>query len=116
MMDKIITLYHFENGKFTRSIIENCFYYDSKSASLNKTGMISTDTFKVIISTSEDMKINEGQDIVVKGTCDFEFNNTSEQKQSESLKEFRTRYEYYTVSSVAKNLFGGLSNIELSCK
>lgn len=93
MMNKTITLYHFENGKFIKSIIENCFYYDSKSASLSKTGMMNTDTFKVIISTNQDIKIKEGKDIVVKGICDFEFNNESEKTQSESLREFNSKYE-----------------------
>lgn len=116
MMDKTITLYHFKDGKFIRSVIENCFYYDSKSANFSKTGIINTDTFKVIISTNKDIEIKEGKDIVVKGICDFEFNNESEKTQSESLKEFNSKYESYTVTSASKNLFGGLSNIELSCK
>ena len=116
MMDKTITLYHFENGKFIRSLIENCFYYDSNATNFNKTGLVSNDTFKVVINTSENIKIAEGKDIIVKGECEFEFNNESEKTQSESLKEFKTKHEYYTVNTASRNLFGGLSNIELSCK
>lgn len=115
MLDKVITLYHYENGAYTRRVISDTFYYDVDITTVSKMGSQTNITFVVIINTYTDIAINTGKDIVVKGESDFVFDNTSEETVSKSLKELKGRTEIYTVKGVDKNLFGGLSNIKLSC-
>lgn len=115
MLDKEITLYHYENGAYIRQYISNAFYYDVDITTVSKMGSQTNITFIVIINTDTDIAINTGKDIVVKGTSDFEFDNTSEETISKSLKELKGQSEVYTVKGVDRNLFGGLSNIKLSC-
>lgn len=115
MLDKIITLYHFENGAYKKQVIQNTFYYDVDITTVSKMGSQTNITFIAIINTDTDIAINTGKDIVVKDESDFEFDNTSEQTIAQSLKELKALMPIYTVKGVDKNLFGGLSNIKLSC-
>lgn len=71
---------------------------------------------RVIIDTATDIDIHEGYDIVVKGECDIEIDNTSESTVATSLKALKKAVETWTVSSKSTNLYGGLPNIDLSCK
>lgn len=115
MLDKEITLYHYENGAYTKQVISNTFYYDVDITTVSKMGSQTNITFIVIINTNTDIDISTGKDIVVKGKSDFEFDNTSESTIAKSLKELKEQSRIYTIKGVDRNLFGGLSNIKLSC-
>lgn len=111
MFNHIITWYH--NG--TKRIIDKCFYHEGRSYTMGKAEIGMHDTFKVIIPTLEDVPFEAG-DIIVKGECDFEFDTASEATLSASLKELKSAHHIYTIQNITRNLFGGNSNIELSCK
>ena len=56
------------------------------------------------------------KDILVKGTVDFEFDNSSPQSISESMKDFQKKYTFFVVTAINDYTYGGLSHIEISAR
>ena len=58
------------------------------------------------------------QDIIVKGECNFIFDNSSDRSVSESLKSLRDKYEIHTVMSIDRLLYGpaDLQHIKVSAR
>ena len=54
--------------------------------------------------------------MLVKGNCDFVFDNTSQQTISESKRRFDAEHSFVTVMSIDNYMFGGLPHIEVSAK
>ena len=54
--------------------------------------------------------------MLVKGKCEFEFDNQTPQSISESMKMFRAEYDFVTVMSIDDYMFGGLPHMEVSVK
>ena len=52
----------------------------------------------------------------MKGACDFEFDNSSAQSISASMKAFRGAHNYITVMSIDNYMYGGNPHIEVSAK
>ena len=116
MLDKEITIYHSTKNGYVKNTYSNCFYYLTNNADYSTGGMNKSNSVKIIIQTKNDISITNGEDIVYLGYCNFNFDNSSEEKISKSLKTLRKNYEVYTIASSVHNIFGGLSNIELMCK
>lgn len=112
-----VTLFHYTEGSgYSRQLIENCFCYQDKKAHLNKSGMSTTDKLTVVVSTSNMLNINKGYDLIIKDDCSFDFDNSSEEMISKSLKELKSQFEAYTVLGVDDNLYGDLPNLVLHCE
>lgn len=110
MFEDTVTIYHFnKDGSYERAVLENVYWDECKKSNTIKSGMTNTDTVTVIIPTFEDIQINEGKDLIVKGVC--EFNGTEK-----VLKSLCEEYNAKTITTIDRHLHGGLSNIELSCK
>ena len=58
------------------------------------------------------------QDLIVKGYCDFEFNNTDQKTVSESMKEFNKSFSYNTIMTIDIKDYGAkrLQHIKISGK
>lgn len=116
MFPNTVVLFHVEDEKYTKHIIKNCFYYDYEQKNLDKIGMKSSNSLTVVIDTNSDIKITEGEDIIVKDECSLDIDNSNEETISNSLKELKSKYEVYTVTKKGRNLYGGIPSIVLSCK
>lgn len=115
-----MTLYHWDGEKFIREVIKDVFWQSSQISNINKTGRTDSDSvFISIPATSKDnLLITTGKDLVVKGVCELEFDNTSEKTQSECLKTLKKSHETFVVKVFDPKLYGSprMQHYELSCK
>jgi hypothetical protein len=115
-----ITLYSYQDGAYTRALINNVFWDEVKQSNLIKSGLTIADTVKIFIPVSSicNLNITTGKDIIVKGIATVDIDNTSQATQSMSLKTLKETYGFITVSSCDKKLYGSkaMQHYELSCK
>lgn len=109
MFQDIITLYHFTNIGYDRTVIKNVYWDEISIGNVLKSGLTNADSIRIIIPTKSDIEIFEGKDLIVKGECEF----VGTENVKRTLCE---QYNAYTVSKVDRKLHGDLSNIEISCK
>ena len=109
MFEDTITLYHFTNDSYVRTVIKNVYWDEVSIGNVLKSGLTNADSIRIIIPTKSDIQISEGKDLIVKGECEF----VDKENVKRTLCE---QYNAYTVSKVDRKLHGGLSNIEISCK
>lgn len=129
------TLYNYDRDKKTgkvtyrRTVLENVFWDDSKQSNVLKSGLTSAESVNVCVPfdvktngktyvspktymNSEDKEniftfVANSQDLIVKGTIDYEVDNTSNQTISESLSYMKNNFDYVmTVSVVDMKDFG----------
>lgn len=104
---------------FERRYISECHWVESLSSDVEKTGQRRSDTVTVYIPPEYKHLCpeNSDRDMIVKGKCDFVFDNTAEKSVSESMKEFRKRHEFFTVSGIDYKLYGNsISHIKVVAK
>lgn len=115
-----MTLYHWNGTGYDRKEIKKVFWSDSHISNIGKTGQ--TDADKVFISIPESsavlLNVTTGKDLVVKGICQLEFDNTDQKMQSESLKLLKAECEVFNVNAFDPKLYGSeaMRHYELSCK
>lgn len=113
------TLYLFDKitSGFTRHFIEKVYWDNSKASNILKSGLQNADSFTVYLYSDEIKPLTLQKDMMIKGKCQFEFDNTSSKTISESMKKFRELYpNFLTVTAVDDAMFGGLPHIEISAK
>lgn len=114
-----MTLYHWNGSGYDRKVVEMVFWDDSKISNITKTGRIDSDAVTILVpASSAVLSVTTGRDLVVKGKCEAEFDNTSQQTISESLKKLKATNEVFTVNSFDEKLYGSsrMHHYELSCK
>ena len=115
-----MTLYHHDGAGYSREVIRDVFWQPSKISNFGKTGRTDADSVFVSIpaTSKENLLITAGKDLVVKGVCDLEFDNTDERKQSESLRALKKTHDVFTVTAFDPKLYGSkdMQHYELSCK
>jgi hypothetical protein len=130
------TLYRSNGIGFDRFYIGSCHWQENKAKNVLKSGLQNADSLTVYIY-AEDMYItpsamvlppvypaveviphNTTKDMLVKGNCDFVFDNTSLATVSECMKAFRQKYTFHTVTSVDYKLYGGknMQHIKVSAR
>lgn len=136
--DTMLTLYRFNGKGFDRLIIPHCHWQECKAANVLKSGMQNAGgiviyiPLKTLVLTPDKLlfpskhlflnadisPINPSQDIIVKGECNFIFDNSSDSSVSESLKTLRDKYEIHTVMSIDRLLYGpaDLQHIKVSAR
>ena len=130
--DTMLTLYRFNGKGFDRLIIPYCHWQECKAANVLKSGMQNADGIAIYIPSnalvlapndflfpSADISpLCPSQDIIVKGECNFIFDNSSDRSVSESLKSLRDKYEIHTVMSIDRLLYGpaDLQHIKVSAR
>lgn len=133
------TLYIHNGIGFDRYYVSECHWQEDRAANVLKSGLQTADSVIVYIpdtvriiapdkSVFSSVKLypnerisanNAAKDMLVKGKCEFIFDNTSAQSVSESMKMFRNKYpDFVTVSSIDRKLYGSkkLRHIKLSAR
>lgn len=132
------TIYHFNGVGYIKFYVPHCHWQENKASNVVKSGLQNTDSVTVyipldslVITPSSSllpakdifpgMKIvpkKPSQDLIVKGYCDFEFNNTDQKTVSESMKEFNNSFSYNTIMSIDIKDYGAkrLQHIKISGK
>ena len=110
------TLYKYENGGYIRYVIHDVYWRENKGGNVLKSGLTTADSTTVYLYSDETVPQKVTKDMLVRGICDFEFSNTSQQTISQSMKDFRDAYSFVTVMSIDNMMFGGLPHIEISAK
>lgn len=115
-----ITVFHVENGKYSKQEYSDCFWDADQAANIRKTGITNVDSLYISIplANAPNLKIAKAKDIVIQGKVDDEIDNTSQETQSISLKALNRKYECFTVNSYSKKDHGSprMHHWELSCK
>lgn len=104
---------------FERRYIPECHWVENLSSSVAKTGRENAQGVTVYIPPEYKSLCPEhtDTDMIVKGKCYFVFDNTDEKTVSESMREFRKQYKFFTVMSVENKLYGGgTSHIKVVAK
>lgn len=103
------TVYTFVNGSYKRIFISDVFWYDRQQTATDKNGMTVNCKANVIIPADKNLalNLNAGKDMVCRGDIKFEFDNSSEQSQSQSLKELRSICgDVMSVAEFSKKFYG----------
>ena len=112
------TLYIKSGNGFDRWYIPRCQWQESKAANVLKSGMTNADGLTVYIfekDISGELKTllsarrHAAEDMIVRGECNFTFDNTTPQSASQSLKAFNAAYDAHTVMTLDKLIYGGES-------
>lgn len=118
------TLYHFNGIGYDRYYISAVMWQEHRSASVSKQGLQSADDIVIYVpkecvsQTPQTATQNPTKGIIVKGSCNFTFDNSSQQTVSESLKALRSKHQYFTVMSIDNKLYGSedLQHIKISAR
>lgn len=132
------TLYLRRGNGFDRFFVPACHWQERQASNVIKSGMQSADSVVVYIPKSAMVLFPDGnlypsdnlfpnadispkspaQDMIVKGKCLFTFDNSSPESASESLKAFRAAYDFHTVMSVDRLLYGSeeMQHFKLSAR
>ncbi len=104
------TLYSKVGDGYVRSFIPDVYWQGTRNKTERQSGAMTTKTTNVYIYEKTDIK---PQDLLVRGNCSFEFDNTSQQTVSQSMKEFGNNF--VTVKTVQNYWFGNLPHFEVIC-
>ena len=108
-----VTFYNVED--YSRHTATKAYFADSRGQTVKKNGIEISDAVCVYLYTTE--YIPKEGDIVVKGLVDFEFDSSTQQTASESMKVFRKLYpQFAVVKSVSDYMYGGLPHIEITAR
>lgn len=132
------TLYLRNGEGFDRYVVPACHWQESAPASVDKSGMQDGGAIVAYIPKTAMVLFPDGrlypssklfpsmdispkkpaQDMIVKGECDFIFDNSTPQAASESLREMNTLYNVHTVMRVDRRLYGSeeLQHYKLSVR
>lgn len=114
--DCTLYLYDKATGGYTRHFISGVYWRENKAGNVLKSGLQTADSTTVYLYSDKVLPDSPTKDMIVKGKCDFVFDNTSQQTISESKKRFDTEHSHVTVMSIDRYMFGGLPHIEVSAK
>ena len=80
-----MTLYSFTNNGYERHYIEKVFWQDSVQKNTSKEGSSGADEVYICIPETDNMVFTVRRDIVVKGRCELEFDNTSDKGSTNNV-------------------------------
>lgn len=108
-----VTFYNFAD--FSKHTAAKAYFTDNRGRTVKKNGIETGDSITIYLYTDE--YIPKIGDIVVKGISDFEFDDSTQEAISASMKRFRTLYPGFSVvKSVSDYRFGGLPHIEVTAR
>lgn len=138
LIESSCTVYIHKRTGFDRFYIPKCHWQESKASNVLKSGSVNADGITVYIPASamvfapngflypsndifpgmDILPQNAAKDIIIKGECNFIFDNTSERGASESLKTLRETNDIHTVMSIDRLLYGlpELQHIKISAR
>lgn len=118
------TLYQFNGTGYDRYHISAVMWQEYRSASVSKQGLQSADGIVIYVpkdnipQMSQTATQSPTKDIIIKGNCNFTFDNSSQQRVSESLKTLRSKHQYFTVMGIDNKLYGSesLQHIKITAR
>lgn len=111
------TLYLKSGNGFNRYYIPLCHWEEREANNVLKSGMANADSVVVYVFKNDIPKALQellrthkvNQDMLVYGECRYGFDNATPQSVSACVKEFREEYDFHTVKSLDKLLYGSES-------
>lgn len=137
LCDTSCTVYKYNGLGYERYVIESCHWQENKASNVIKSGMQNADGLTVYIPLNciilapckiapsiyllpgaETTPSQATKDIIVKGECNFTFDNTSQQSVSESIKMLKSQCDVFTVMSIDRKLYGSenLQHVKISAR
>ena len=121
------TLYIKDGNGFNAYFVERCHWQESKASNVVKSGLQNADGIIVYIfveGLDDELKSvlesrrNAAQDVIVKGECNFTFDNSTPQAAAQSLKTLNAEYDVHTIMSIDRLLYGSpdLQHFKLSAR
>jgi exosome complex RNA-binding protein Rrp4 len=102
----------YEKDTYARHVIKDIYWNDSRGRTVTKGGIQINDQVIVYIYSGE--YVPKSGDIIIKDECSFQFDATSQQTASQSMKLFRELHpEFAVVKNVQDARYGGLPHIEV---
>lgn len=104
---------------YDRHYIPAVMWQEQRTQKASKQGIIISDGITIYIpkENATEVKFEGTKDILVKGCCEFEFDNSNQQSISDSLKQFRIEYpSFVVVNTVAEKTYSfnkSLSHIKV---
>lgn len=114
--DCTLYLYDKTTQGYERFFIPEVYWQESKAGNVLKSGLKNAHNTTVYIYSPCTVPETPTKDMLVKGLCPFEFDNSSQKTISESMKEFRSLYAFVTVESVDNCFYGSLPHFEISAQ
>ena len=112
------TLYRYnkETEGYERHFIPSVYWHESRGGNTLKSGLQSVHSTTVYFYNSDILPETPTKDLLVKGNCSFQFDNTSPKSISESFASFRKENKFVTVMGVDDCNYGGLPHYEITAK
>lgn len=102
----------YEKGSYVKHFVSGVYWNDIRGQTVSKNGVQISDSVTIYLYSDE--YIPKPGDIALKGSTDFEFDASSQQSESESMKLFRAAFpDFAVVKSVNNCMFGGLPHVEI---
>lgn len=116
-----ITIYNRYGNSYKKTIINDCLWRKSTEASFKSQGTLPLETSKIYVTNYHDYKSKElydgkgwtitlGSDknrtYIVKGSCEFNFDSTTEIELSKLIREFESKISYSVPKAVSENIVG----------
>ena len=112
------TLYRY-NAKtqgYDRCFISDVYWHENRGGNVLKSGLQSIHGVTVFIYEGCTLPATPTKDMLVKGECLFEFDNSSQKTISESFTKFKGEHTFVTVMSIDDCSFGNLQHWEITAK
>ena len=127
MRNEDCTLFLKNGNGFDSVYIPRCHWQESKASNVIKSGMQNADGIIVYIFVEDidddikhtlETRRNAAQEIIVKGECNFTFDNSTPQTAAQSLKTLNAEYDVHTIMSIDRLLYGSpdLQHFKLSAR
>ena len=114
--DCTLYLYNKATQGLSRHIINGVYWRENKAGNVLRSGLQTADSTTIYLYSDDVKPLTVAKDMLIRGVCDFEFDNTNQQTISESMRNFKNTYNAVTVMSIDDYMFGNLPHIEISAK
>ena len=116
-----VTIYALTDSGYKRRFVPEAWWEETETADTEKNGLTQAERVSLLIpyKSAGELELKKGKDFICKGDVKFEFDNSSEQSQAQSMKKFRNLYGApHTVTAFNKLLFGSenMRHYEISLK
>lgn len=109
----------FQQKSYKKHIFKNIHYSDQRGKKYTKDGEKVEGNVNVhifAVNMDDDKYLPQTGDIMVFGSCNFDFDVTNEKSISDSMATFRKNYNFSTVNSVDMQVFGILPDYLISAR
>lgn len=127
LTDDNCTIFIKSGNGFKRCYVPKCHWQESKVSNVLKSGLQNADgitVYSFVKDMSDELitvlksRRNAAQDLIVKGECNFTFDNSAPQSASASLKQLNADYDVHTIMNIDRLLYGSdeLKHFKISAR